>query len=59
MTPKELTSSEAATYIGCASVTIRQNVARGKLKPIRKASGTYLFSLNEIKKFKSHYLGKK
>ena len=57
--PETYTSSEAAKEIGCALVTIRQNVHRGKLEPIRKAGSTYLFAASEVLRFKSHYTGKK
>ena len=57
--PDTYTSSEAAKEIGCALVTIRQNVHRGNLSPLRKTGSTYLFAASEVRRFKSHYTGKK
>jgi len=56
---KEYTSREAAEYIGCKPVTIRQNVLRGKLKPLRKVGFLWVFAASQIETFKSHYQGKK
>lgn len=57
--PETYTSSEAAKEIGCALVTIRQNVHRGKLTALRKTGSTYLFTASEVLRFKSHYTAKK
>lgn len=59
MEKREYTSKEAAEYIGCKPVTIRQNVLRGKLKPLRKVGFLWVFSSSQIEKFKSHYSPKK
>lgn len=59
MEKREYTSKEAAEYVGCKPVTIRQNVLRGKLKPLRKVGFMWVFSSSQIEKFKSHYSPKK
>lgn len=53
--PDLLTSAQAAEYIGCALVTIRQNVARKNLIPKMKLGGTYLFSKTQIQRFKRRF----
>lgn len=57
--PQLLTSSQAAQIVGCKPVTIRQNVARGKLSPAMTVGKTHLFRISDIKRFASHYTGKK
>lgn len=57
--PDLLTSAQAAEYIGCALVTIRQNVHRGNLKPKMKLANTYLFSRSQIERFRRKFLAKK
>lgn len=50
-----MTSQEAAAYVGCEPITIRMNVARGKLKPLQRVGRAWLFSVSEVRRFKSHY----
>lgn len=54
-----LTSTEAAKLIGCASITIRKNVERERIRPIRKAGNTYIFTRQEVLRFKRHFQPKK
>lgn len=56
---KLLTSKQAAEVIGCAEVTIRQWVHRGKLKPEGKIGFQWVFSVSQIEKARSHYTPKK
>ena len=57
--PEFLTSSQAAAYVGCALVTIRQNVNRKNLRPKAKVGNTYLFSRSQIERFKRKFEEKK
>ena len=54
-----LTSTEAAKLIGCASITIRKNVERERIKPLKKAGNTYIFTRQEVLRFKRHFQPKK
>ena len=56
---KTLTTAEAARLVGCAEITIRQWVRRGKLMPIARIGRYMVFSRSHIEYLRSHFCGKK
>ena len=56
---KTLTTSEAARLVGCAEITIRQWVRRGKLMPIARIGRYMVFARSHIEYLRSHFGGKK
>jgi excisionase family DNA binding protein len=56
---KTVTTSEAARLVGCAEITIRQWVRRGKLTPIARIGRYMVFARSHIEYLASHYDPKK
>ena len=56
---KTLTTAEAARLVGCAEITIRQWVRRGKLMPIARIGRYMVFSRSHIEYLRSTFVGKK